>query len=215
MNITSSSLATFAAVQKLPPSRQYPASPAGMPGSAGSSKITISQEARDALASAQNAAVPAGQKAIEARLARIKSSDALSRSEEDRKFVLDNDQRLAEITAKDMGKLTADELDYLQKAGGFVNTMKNLSSAEKALYDELVAKGENEAAAAISSIALIREMGHTAGGANGTTYDPLETKITGENILKFFRHSIVDASGKADSQFQALTEYLQNRPVAA
>lgn len=214
MNIASATLAAFASTQKLPPARQNVASTMGIPGSAGSAKITISQEARDALASAKNAAAPAEQRAIEARLARIKSSDALSRSEEDRKFVLDNDKRLAEITAKGDGKLTADELDYVQKAGGFVNTMKNLSSAEKALYDELVAKGETEAAGAISSIALIREMGHTAGGANGTTYDPLETKITAENILKFFRHSIVDASGKADSQFQALTDYLRNRQAA-
>ena len=214
MNITSSSLAAFASVQNLPPARQYPANPAGMPGSAGSSKITISQEARDALASAQNAAASPEQKAIDARLAKIKASDALSRSDEDSKFVLDNDKRLAEINAKGMDKLTADELDYVQKAGGFVNTMKNLSSAEKALYDELVAKGDTEAAGAISSIALIREMGHMAGGANGTTYDPRETKISAENILKFFRHSIVDSSGKSASQFQALTDYLRNRPAA-
>ena len=102
----------------------------------------------------------------------------------------------------------------MQKAVGFVNTMANLSPAEKALYDKAVASGNTEAAAGISQIALVRMMGHTAGGANGTTYDPLNTEITAANIEKYFSHSIVDPTGKAQSQFQALIQYLQNNQVA-
>lgn len=53
-------------------------------------------------------------------------------------------------------------------------------------------------------------MGHTAGGAAGTTYDPLTTEITSANIEKYFRYSIVDPTGKAQAQFQALIQFLQN-----
>ena len=122
--------------------------------------------------------------------------------------------KLAEITAqgKSPDKLTAEELDYMQKAGGFVNTMANLSPAEKALYDKAVASGNTEAAAGISQIAFVRTMGHTAGGAGGSTYDPLNTEITAANIEKYFSHSIIDPSGKAQSQFQALIQYLQDNP---
>ena len=56
-------------------------------------------------------------------------------------------------------------------------------------------------------------MGNTAGGANGTTYDPLNTEITAANIEKFFSHSIVDPTGKAQSQFYALIQFLQDNPV--
>lgn len=56
-------------------------------------------------------------------------------------------------------------------------------------------------------------MGHTAGGASGTTYDPLNTAITAGNIEKYFSHSIVDPSGKAASNFQALIRFLQATPT--
>lgn len=141
----------------------------------------------------------------------------MNRSQEDQDFLFANDKRLAEITAqgKPPEKLTADELDYLQKATGLVNTFANLSPAEKALYDKAVASGNTEAAAGIAQIALVRMMGHTAGGANGTTYDPLNTEITAANIEKYFSHSIVDPSGNAQSRFQALIQFLQNNPATA
>ncbi|OYD52409.1 hypothetical protein CGK74_18205 [Thauera propionica] len=127
-----------------------------------------------------------------------------------------NDKRLAEITAqgKPPEKLTADELDYVQKAAGFVNTFAYLSPAEKALYDKAVASGNTEAAAGINMIALIRQGGEMAGGANGTTYNSRTTEITAANIEKYFSHSIVDPTGKAQSQFQALIQFLQDNPVA-
>lgn len=180
--------------------------------------VSISQAAREALASsnASSSSAANGGKSVEARLAAIKAKDGPSRTQEEQDYVVANDKRLAEITAqgKPPEKLTADELDYVQKAAGFVNTFANLSAAEKALYDRAVASGNTEAAAGISQIAFVRMMGHTAGGAEGTTYDPLNTEITAANIEKFFSHSIVDPTGKAQSRFQALIQFLQNNPVA-
>lgn len=173
--------------------------------------VTISQAARDAfLASA--AADP-----VDAKLVEIKAKDAVSRTAEETDYVLTHDLKFAAIRDKinenhGIGTLTAEELDYAQQAGGFVNTMAYLSPAEKDLYDKLVASGNTEAIAGLNNIALIRTMGHTAGGANGTTYDPINTEITAANIEKYFSHSIVDPSGKAQAQFQALIQYLQNNP---
>ena len=65
-----------------------------------------------------------------------------------------------------------------------------------------------------SQIALIRQGGEMAGGANGTTYNSRTTEITAVNIEKYFRHSIVDPSGNAASKFQALIQFLQNKLAA-
>jgi hypothetical protein len=177
--------------------------------------VAISQAARDALSAAQNRASSANSSAansIDAKLAEIKSKDAVSRTVSDTAYLWANDKKLAEIAAKgnSCDNLTSSELDYMQKAGGFVNTMANLSPAEKDLYDKAVASGNKDAAAGISQIALIRMMGHTAGGANGTTYDPINTSIMAANIEKYFSHSIVDPSGIAQAKFQALIQYLQS-----
>lgn len=196
-------------------SRQAPAatSPASI-----ADTVRISQAGREALAAsnASSSSATNGDKSVEARLAAIKSKDGMSRTQEEQDYVRANDKRLAEITAqgKPPEKLTADELDYLQKAAGFVNTFANLSSAEKALYDKAVASGNTAAAEGISQIALIRQGGNMAGGANGATYNPLTMEITAANIEKFFSHSIVDPSGNAASKFQALIEFLQSNPVA-
>lgn len=181
--------------------------------------ISISKAAREALAASNassSSAAANNDKSVEARLAEIRARGPVNRSQEDHDFLFANDKRLAEITAqgKSPNQLTADELDYIQKATGLVNTFANLSPAEKALYDKAVASGNTEAAAGISQIAFVRMMGHTAGGANGTTYDPLNTEITATNIEKYFSHSIVDPTGKAQSQFQALIQFLQANPVA-
>ena len=183
--------------------------------------VSISKAAREALAasnvsSSSSSAAANADKSVEARLAAIKAKGPVNRTREDQDYLFANDKRLAEITAqgKSPDKLTAEDLDYVQKAVGFVNTMANLSPAEKALYDKAVASGNTEAAAGISQIAFVRTMGHTAGGANGTTYDPLNTEITAANIEKYFSHSIVDPTGKAQSQFQALIQYLQDNPAA-
>ena len=183
------------------------------------SSATISQAARDAFAAVQNSASSANSNAtnsVDAKLAEIKSKDAVSRTASGTAYLWANDKQLAQIAAqgKSPDQLTSSELDYMQKAGGFVNTMATLSPAEKGLYDKAVASGNTDAAAGISQIALTRTGGHMAGGANGTTYDPINTKITAANIEQYFSHSIVDPSGKAQSQFQALIQFLQANPKA-
>lgn len=179
--------------------------------------VRISPAAREALAASASSAVVDRSSAVEARLAEIRARGPVNRSQEDQEYLFANDKRLAGIIAqgKPDEQLTADELDYLQKATGFVNTFANLSSAEKALYDKAVASGNKEAAAGIAQIALIRMGGHIGGGANGTTYNPLKTEITADNIQKYFSHSIVDPTGNALSRFQALIQFLQGNPSIA
>ncbi len=178
--------------------------------------VSISKAAREALATSSSSSTTNNDESVEARLAEIRARGPVNRSQEDQDFLFANDKRLAEITAqgKPPEKLTADELDYLQKASGLVNTFAHLSSAEKALYDKAVASGNTAAAEGIAQIALIRQGGEMAGGANGTTYNSRTTEITAANIEKYFSHSIVDPTGNAASKFQALIQFLQNNPVA-
>ncbi|WP_374475759.1 hypothetical protein [Zoogloea sp.] len=170
--------------------------------------VRISSAARAALAAE-------GDASVEAKLASIRARGPINRSEADQTYLFTHDKRLAEIAAqgKPPEKLTADELDYMQKATGMVNTMANLSPAEKALYDKAVASGNTAAAAGISQIALVRMMGHTAGGAGGATYDPLNTAITAANVERYFSHSIVDPTGQAKAGFAALIAFLNGERV--
>ncbi len=170
--------------------------------------VHISSAARAALAAE-------GDASVDAKLASIRARGPINRSEADQAYLFTHDKRLAEIAAqgKPPEKLTADELDYMQKATGMVNTMANLSPAEKALYDKAVASGNTAAAAGISQIALVRMMGHTAGGAGGATYDPLNTAITAANVERYFSHSIVDPTGQAKAGFQALIAFLNAERV--
>lgn len=148
------------------------------------------------------------------RLAEIKTRGPVNRSQEDHDFLFANDKRLAEISAKPCNSRTADEIDYMQKATGFVNTFACLSSSERALYDKAVASGNAAAAEGIAQIALIRQGGEMAGGADGTVYNSRATEITAANIEKFFSHSIVDPTGNAMSKFQALIQFLQKNLAA-
>lgn len=216
MNVSSAAISAYAArIASSAGSHSLSASSSGTGANArmatGTDTVSISSAARAAFQTSNIGATSAA-RSVDARLAEIKSKDAMSRSAADTEYLWANDKRLAEITAqgKPPEQLTADELDYVQKATGLVNTFANLSSAEKALYDKAVASGNTEAAAGISQIALIRMGGHMAGGANGTTYDPIDTSITAANIEKYFRHSIVDPSGNAEAKFQALIGFLQN-----
>lgn len=176
---------------------------------ASSTYASISQAGKAALANSQSSIA-----SVEARLAEIQRKGPVNRSAEDADYLWKNDPGLAALQEKRKAdpnySPTAAELDHMQKAGGFVNTMANLSPAEKDLYDKAIASGNQEAAAGISQIALIRMMGHTAGGVSGTTYDPLNTAITPENIKNYFSYSIVDPSGKAQAQFHALIQFLQS-----
>lgn len=176
--------------------------------------VRISQAARDAFAASASSATANNDRSVEPRLTDIRARGPMNRSQEDHDFLVANDRRLAEISAKSYNTRTADEIDYMQKSTGFVNTFAHLSSAEKAQYDKAVASGNTAAAEGLAQIALIRQGGKMAGGANGTTYNSRTTEITAANIEKFFSHSIVDPTGNALSKFQALIHFLQANPVA-
>lgn len=173
------------------------------------STATISQAAQDALASSN------ASNEIDVQLAAIKAKDPMSRTPDDVAFMQANDPKLAANLYKINHNipLTSAEIDYDQKTMGFVNSFALLSDDEKALYDKAVASGNQEAAAGISVIAMIRTLGHTAGGKEGTTYDPIDTEITADNVRRYFSYSIVDATGKAQSQFDALIRFLESQPA--
>lgn len=171
-------------------------------------KVSISSTARALLAS------DAG---VEARLEQIKSKPAVERSAADTEYLLANDKRLAEIRAKDPQTLTADEVDYQQKAGGFVNTMANLSTAEKALYDEMVAAGNYAAVEGMNLIALARQGmgGQQVTLPDGSSFDPTTTEISPENIRKLFTAMFVDSDGSSAKRLAALAGYLERRSASA
>lgn len=171
-------------------------------------QVSISSAARALLASDAE---------VEARLSQIKSKPAVERSAADTEYLLANDQRLAEIRAKDPQTLSADEIDYQQKAGGFVNTMANLSPAEKALYDEMVAAGNYDAVAGMNLIALSRQGmgGQQVTLPDGSSFDPTTTEISPDNIRKLFTAMFVDSDGSSAKRLAALAGYLEKRPASA
>jgi hypothetical protein len=166
-------------------------------------KLSISDQAKTMAASdAQD---------IQKRLDAIKTKPAAERTPEESDFVLKNDSRLAQIAAKGQNTLTADDVDYMQKAGGFVNTMSNLSPSEKNLYDELVAKGNTEAVRGMNLIALSRMGSGDVTLPNGKTFDPRKTEITSENIRTLFSKMFVSSDGQAARSFETLASYLDGK----
>lgn len=160
-------------------------------------------------------ALSASDSALTARLEGIKAKPAILRSAEEADFVRHNDKRLAELSAIDPQARTADEVSYLQKAGGFVNTMANLSPAEKALHDELVAKGDTEAVRGMSLIALSRMGGGDVTLSHGRTFDPTQTPITADNVRQLFSQMVVGTDGQDARSFDALATYLDSRSSSA
>jgi hypothetical protein len=135
-------------------------------------------EQQVSVSNAAHALLEAESKEVQAKLDEIKAKPAVQRTENDSEFLRKNDSRLAQITAKGARLQTAEDLDYLQKAGGFVNTMANLSQGEKNLYDRLVAEGNNDAASALGLIALSRQGIGEVALPNGRSFDPKPTEIT-------------------------------------
>jgi len=194
-------------------------SPQRQPVAASSTADAAATSFSQALLDASSASSSSTNKdqSVEARLAEIRAKGPVNRSQEDHDFLFANDKNLAEISAKAQSpeNLTADELHYMQKATGMVDTFSYLSSSEKALYDKALASGNSGAAEAIALIALTRVGGGMAGGSNGTTYNPRNTEITAANVDKYFRHSVVDSSENSSAaKFEALIRFLQNMPVA-
>lgn len=144
-------------------------------------KVSISDAAKALVAASQSAAQDPG---IQARIDTIKAKPGVERTEADFEYLSKNDKRFAELQEKmkasgkeGFDSLTADEVDYMQKAGGFVNTMAELSPKEKALYDELVANGNLEAAHGLMLVGMSRigMSGQQVTLPNGKTFDPGNT----------------------------------------
>lgn len=166
-------------------------------------KVTISQMARDANSHQDQI--------IEKELTRIKVLEPSKRTDQEKEFLIKNDEKLVKITEKLKNgmSLTAEETEYEETLRGYVPTMKNLTSHEKSPYNELIAKDNTTAAGAVKFIGLRRAAeGHAAGGQNGTTFDAINTRITPENIKNFFTQAISDPTGDIQKSFQALSEYL-------
>ncbi len=162
-------------------------------------QVTISDQAK-ALAFPEDA--------VATRLKDIKAKPATQRTSEEFEFVHKNDKKLAEIIAKNPDAQTADEIDYMQKASGFVNTMATLSPQEKKLYDELVAKGETEAMRGMSLIAMSRTVSGDVSLGNGVTFNPSNTEISADNVRNLFSKLFANEDGQNSTSFGALAEYL-------
>ncbi len=182
-------------------------SPLGVPSSFGSqgsgTKLTISDQA--------NAMVASDSQGVQAKLDAIKTKPAVERTSDDTDFLLKNDSRLAQITAKGQKAQTAEDVDYVQKAGGFVNTMANLSPSEKKLYNQMVADGNTDAANGMNLIALSRTGSGNVTLPNGQTFNPGKTEITAQNIRNLFSQMFVSTDGQNARSFDALASYLDGR----
>lgn len=206
---TAGSLAAAYGVQKTLPSQRQ--SSAATPASL-ADRVTISAAGSQALAADSGAAAAS---AVEQRLNAIKAKSALERTADDVAYLQKNDARLAEITAKDSKTWTSSEIDYVQKTGGFVNTMSALSDQEKAMYDEMIAQGNYAAAEGMNMIALTRYgMSGQITTPDGRSFDPNATEINAETVRRLFSQTVVDDSGNAARQFEALAKYLDQRGAA-
>lgn len=204
--------AAYAALNASPAQRQ--SLPAVLANDADTVRIS-------AAAQAMLAGSPSGQElAVQKRLDAIKLKPALERTPEETQYVAQNDTRFAEIkdkiAASGSESLTADEVDYLQKAAGFVNTMAELAPKERALYDELVAKGLHEAAGALLLVGMARigMGGQQVTLPNGRSFDPTTTEVTADSLRHLFSHMFVDPDGNSGRHFEALASYLDQRQTA-
>lgn len=184
-------------------------------------KVSISDRARTLMAGSQTATQDS---TIQAKIDAIKAKPGVERTEADFEYLSKNDKRFAELQEKikasgqdGFDSLTADEVDYMQKAGGFVNTMAELSPKEKQLYDELVANGNHEAAHGLMLVAMSRigMNGQQVTLPNGKTFDPSNTEVSADNIRNLFKYMFVDPSGNTDRQFEALASYLDKRDTSS
>ncbi len=181
-------------------------------------KVTISDAAKTLSAAGGSTG---GGDGMQARLDAIKAKPIVQRTAEEAAFVQTHDERLAGILAqiKSNGpggadRLSADDLSYMQKASGFVNTMGNLSSKEKALYDEAVARGDQGAAQGLRMIALGREgmQGKSVTLADGRTFDPINTELTGNSVRTMYKYLF--AGNDFDPAFDALGAFLDRKQAA-
>lgn len=123
-----------------------------------------------------------------------------------------NTQETRHVTQKaDLAK--SEELEQIQKSGGFVNTMAELSSKEKALYDELISNGESEAAQGLLLIGMSRigMKGQQIQLTNGDIFDPINSEATAKNVRNLFKFAFISNDGHTDRVFDALALALDKR----
>ena len=179
--------------------------------------VTISDAAKDLLSKTESSI--ANDEAIQKQLDTIKAKPAVERSAEEIEFVSKNDKRFAEIQEKiknnGFESLKADDMDYVQKAAGMVNTMAMLSTKEKALYDDLISKGNHEAARGLMLVGMSRigMEGQQITLENNLSFNPIDTELTAETIRNLFKHVFVSDSKNTDSAFDALASYLEQNKL--
>lgn len=201
-----SSAASAYAPLSMAPGRQKSVNTFGATGiPASGAQLTLSDQGKAA----------ADADSVQARLDAIMAKPGASRQGEDTAFLMAHDTRFAEIAAKPDGARTADEIDYMQKAGGLVNTMAKLSPDEKKLYDELVAQGNTAAVRGMNLLAMSRMGGGEITLPNGTSFDPSKTAITPENIRSLFSQMFASDDGQDARSFEALASYMETRKGAA
>lgn len=174
-------------------------------------RVSISAAARQRLAAEQTN----GNAEVAQRLAEIKKRPGVERSPADYEYLRAHDSRFVELSERDSKTWTADEVDYMQKAGGLVNTMAKLSAKEKAMYDQLVAEGNWQAAAGLNLVAMARMLpaDQEVTLPDGKVFNPNRTEVTADNIRKLFRQMFVDSSGQTDRSFAALASWLDRQPA--
>lgn len=210
--IVASALSTWrtaATNAPLVPGKPVPAAEVARTGEA----VSISAAARQRLAAEQTSAV-AGE--VAQRLAEIKKRPGVERSPADYEYLRAHDRRFVELGERDPKTWTADEVDYMQQAGGFVNTMAKLSSKEKAIYDQLVAEGNWPAVEGLNRVAMARMLpaDQEVTLPDGKVFNPNRTEVTADNIRKLFRQMFVDSSGQTERSFEALASWLDRQPPA-
>lgn len=179
--------------------------------------FTISDVAKALLSNSQSSAT--NDEAIQKQLDAIKAKPAVERSDEETEFISKNDKRLAEIREKiknnGFESLKADDMDYVQKAAGMVNTIAMLSPKEKALYDDMVTKGDYEAARGLMLVGMSRigMEGQQVTLENNLSFNPIDTELTAETIRNLFKQIFVSDNRNTDSAFDALASYLEQNKI--
>lgn len=180
-------------------------------------RVSISDAAKAMMA---NSATSMQDQEVQSRLSAIKAKPAEQRSPADMDYLSENENRFGEIRAKieanGYESLTSDEVDYMQKAAGFVNAMSKLSPDEKTLYDELAAKGNREAAQALLLVGMSRMGmdGQQVTLPNGRSFDPTRAEVTASHIRDLFKHMFAGDTGEIDRRFDALASYLDQRDAS-
>ena len=93
--------------------------------------------------------------------------------------------------------------------------MAMLSTKEKALYDDLISKGNHEAARGLMLVGMSRigMEGQQITLENNLSFNPIDTELTAETIRNLFKHVFVSDSKNTDSAFDALASYLEQNKL--